>query len=304
MSGLKLTLPTTFNNSTLPVYYPDSRMNAGSLLLLDFSHPNSGVSSVPANGAVLNNIAWETSKALIPSGTQTTLSPTVANTITGSGGLMELTSKKGLHGIISQVNDIQSGNEFNIVMPSLIANYTRVNASRGMFFSLWARTTRAALFGGFYVFNQNSISGGSYLAGFANGNNQTTSNALPSTGSQRVGGRDPYTQTPVSNKLYNVMVNAVTGTVTTDGTSQFKFGSAGSNQAAEVNKASSNILYQLHIVDVETARVQYNLQNGTSLTQAQMYTILDALDLAAWTAAFGTGGRFENDTFTSPSTLA
>lgn len=283
MPGLKLTLPTVFTDTSLPQYFPDSRMNKGSLLLIDFSHPDCQLSGVPGNGSTINNIAWANAKKLIPEGVQSTLSVYIENSITDPAkGKVEVTAKKGLHGIISQTNDITSGNDFQILLPNLIKNYISANINRGFFASVWDRKTRLPLTSTTAFFGLNVYNSGNLATVFQSGNSGIGGANLGYRGS-------PTDLNTLGNKVFNSGFNQITGSLQTPNVSGFKFGSGWAYGGFEFNKACSQILYQIHIVDLTAA----------GLTYAQA----DALDLAAWNAAFGAGGRFENDTFTNPSTL-
>ena len=284
MSGLKLVIPNfTSNNASLPILREDKRLTAGSLLLVDFSHPLMNTSAIPANGSIIKNIAYQEAMTLTAT-TEANISPSIVNTITPTGGLMEFTAKKGLHGIISQVNDIENGNEFQISVPQAIRTYIFNNISRGFFVSIWDRKTRLALTqtsAYFYMFLQNTSNYGTI---FQTGGGNTS-------GGKNLGNRMSVSSlNSLSNQINNIGFSQLTGTPGATNASKFKFGSADAYSTAELNKACSNILYQIHIMDLTSA----------GLTYAQA----DALDLAEYNKAFGVGGRFENDTFTSPSTLA
>lgn len=275
--------PTVSTANNLPKFYPDSRMNKGSLLLLDFSHPDCQLAGVPANGSTINNIAWANAKKIIPSGTQSTLSPTISNTITdNTRGRIEITPKKGLHGIISQTNDVGFGNDFEIYIPNLIKNHIFQNTARGFFVSIWDRKTRLATTSTSAFFALHLDNTGNYFAAFQTGGSDSMGRQLGFRGTNA----DLNT---LGNRVVNLAFNAKTGNPGTNGSSSFKFGSGWAYGGFELNKACSQILYQIHIVDLTAA----------GLTYAEA----DAADLAAWNSAFGPGGRFENDTFTNPSTL-
>jgi len=278
MPGLQIQLNTEFTDLNLPRFYPDSRMTKGSLLLLDFSHPDGLLTSVPGNGSLLNNIAWKNAKEIIPSGTQTTLSSLVGNNVTDpSKGIMKITPKKGLHGIISQVNDINSGNDFVIGIPDLIRDYIFNNIARGFYVSIWRKATRLSLINASSFFTLSFNSTSNYISGILE------VQMLGVNLGSRHGGQN------TNNQLLTFGVSAKTGTPSANFYNGFKWGSNGAYAGGEVNKSPSQILYQIHIMDLTSA----------GLTYAQA----DALDLTAFNAAFGVGGRFYGDTFTAPNTL-
>lgn len=295
--GTKLTLNVAVNNSTLPISRIDKRLNAGSLVLLDFSHSLSNSTIIPTNGSTIKNLASFEATTLL-STSEANISPIITNTTTTNGMKLEFTGKKGLHGIVSQVNDIDSGNDFTIKLPDIIRDYIYNNISRGFFISIWDRKTRLATTASTSIFNLGLNTTSNYINAFTTGGgNMKGSN---------IGGRFSTTSlNSLSPQINNSAVSVITGTVTNSSSENlFKFGSFGAYRTLEVNKACSNILYQLHIVDIETARVEYNTLNNASLTTAQMYSVLDTADLANWTYAFSSIGRFYNDTFTDPATFA
>jgi len=284
--GFIVQLDTVFTDETLPIFYPDSRMNKGSLFLLDFSHPDQDVSAVPANGATLNNIAWENAKKLIPSGIQSTLSSTIVNTLTTPGAIAEITPKKGLHVIISQVNDTQSGNEFQIILPTLVREYIHANISRGFFISIWDKKTRLATTATTADFALLLTNTTNYVAILLNSSLTPLTGNLGRTNSGNV----------LGNRRNTLGINIFSNTPTSSGFSFYKFGSGFAYASAEVNHAPSQVLYHIHIADLTSAKI------GAE-TLAEACTRLNAKDLVDYNAAFGVGGRFYGDTNTDPSTL-
>lgn len=283
MSGLKLVIPNFVStNPNLPVLREDKRLTAGSLLLIDFSHQLSPT-EIPANASPIKNLAYKEAMSLIATTSEAGISPVVSNSITQSGGLMQFTEKKGLHGIISQVNDSAGSNDFVINIPQTIINYINANIARGFFVSIWSRKTRLATTSTSANFCLGVANTSNYIAAFQTGGSGYIGNNLGSRGSAT-------TLNSLSPQCNNLAVSVKTGTITTEQFgSIFKFGSGGVFSGFETNKACSEILYQIHIMDLTSA--------GLTYSQA------DALDLANFNQAFSAGGRFANDTFTSPSTL-
>jgi len=279
----QLILDVTVPNSNLPTRRIDKRLTAGSLLLLDFSHPQSSA-VVPSNGTAIKNLAYWESMQILSETVEANVSPTVVNTATTNGLKLEITTKKGLHGIVSQTNDIATGNDFQIVLPVSMRNYIFNNLSRGFFVSVWSRKTRLALTGSsanFMLFTANTNNNN--VMAFGTGGGIITGANLGSRGSST-------DLNSLANKQINGATSQQTGTASSTNFTGFKFGSGGPYSSFELNKACSEILYQIHIVDLTSA----------GLTYAQA----DALDLASWTAAFAIGGRFYQDTFTDPATFA
>lgn len=281
--GLSIDLPFVVNNNQLEIDHPDERMTNGTLMLLDF--PQSGQLTVPAHNSKVKNIAWENAKTLIDplgSSVEDDYKFLITNTATNSGMKLEITPKGGLHGIVSQVNDIQDGNDFLIKIPSLIRNHIFNNISKGVFISIWSRKTRLALTGVSATFVLNLQSTSNLIAAFQTG------------GSSIIGGNLGFRGTAndlnsLSPKCLNLGVNQKTGTPLITDDAGGKLGSNFAYSAFELNKACSEIIYQI--------RIDYIDESGKTYAQ------LDAEDYSNFQREFAAGGRFYNDTFTSPSTL-
>jgi len=278
---LKMILPFEVNDpeGKFKTLRDDKRLTSGSLMLVDFSHKFYSTSTIPANGSTIKNIAYYEAMQLL-SATEAQISPTIVNTITDpTKGLMEFTNKKGLHGIISQVNDLQSGNDFQINIPVAIKNHIFNNPSRGYYVSVWTNRTRLQLqatSANMCLLLSNATN---YMCSFeASVNKGTQLGSL-------FGGNS------LGVKRSSLAFNAKTGNPLNDGNagSGFKFGSGYAYASLEVNKAASDVLYAFHVVDLTSANLTYEE--------------METLDLKYHTAAFSEGGRFYNDTFTSPSTL-
>ena len=278
MSGLKLVIPNFVStNPNLPVLREDKRLTEGSILLIDFSHPSS--TSALANSSVIKNIAYQESMSLINT-SEANVSPLISNTITSNGGLVQLTTKKGLNGIVSQVNDISDGNDFRINIKASLFNYIKTNIARGFYVSVWDMVTRLPT----------QLTTADFCMGLFNTGNFIFSFQPNGIIGSNLGSVVPSLQLNVPRRR-STGVSQLTGSVGSfsEAESGFKFGSGFAYAGFELNKAQSQILYAIHIIDLTAA----------GLTYAQA----DALDLANFNQAFSAGGRFANDTFTSPSTL-
>lgn len=282
--GFKWDLPIIVDNNNLETDHPDKRMTDGTLLLLDFQA--SGYNTIPADNALLPNIAWENAKLIVdPTGTtsQNDYKPVVMNTKTANGMVLEYTTKGGLHGIVSQVNDLANGNDFVIKIPVAIKNYIFNNIGKGFFVSLWTRKTRLATTATSANFTLSLANTGNYICSFQTGGSSIIGNNL--------GYRGSYSDlNSLSPQCLNLGVSQKTGNPGIDDYSGFKFGSQFAYAGYELNKSCSEILYQLRIDVIDASK--------------KTYAQLDADDYEAWQQAFSLGGRFYNDTFTSPATLA
>lgn len=285
--GIKIKLSgVTFTDTSLPKLYPDAMMNPGSLYLFDASNPAGWDlgNTAPSNGSLIPNVAWETAAGLIGSGTRTTLSPTAASSLTATDGIIELTPKKGIHVIMSQSTQAANRN-FRVSIPTAIRQYLSDHANTKQFyFSMWTRTTRlatTATTGHFYGLN-GSTSANDYLFKFLRDVSD------PSSGGKYLGTRNTAFNT-LGNSFRNLGVNGFTGTKPTLMDMAWKAGAWNHFAGFELNKSASIIFYRVYIEDLTAS--------GRTYAQA------DAADYALYQAAFATGGRFNGDTYTSPSTL-
>ena len=282
MYGHILTLDGfTSPNENLPVFRDDKRLTKGSLLLIDFSHPSMG-STIPANNSYVKNLAGIEAKVLLNTTDDTKVNPKVVNTITQTGGLMEFTSKKGLHGIISQTNDVNVGNEFQFIVPLEMYSYIVANISHGFMVSVWDKKTRLATQG----------IGANFVLGVSNLSNYVT--VLQTGGTDALGKNlgqygNSSTLNSTNMECNIVGVSQLTGTPTNSESGRmFKFGSGSIFSGFELNKACSEILYTIHIMDLQVA--------GLTFEQAKERELIFFNEAKS--------GRFANDTFTSPSALA
>lgn len=304
MTGLKIQVPGTFTDTSLPIVFDDSVMSAGSLLLVDAQHSLGGfgaAGAVPANGGVCPNVAWQQAKAIVGSGDTTTLAPTWAKTTLGATSVLaERTTKKGLHVIVSQTAHV-SGQGMRLTLPTLLAEYIRTHSTNSLYVSVWHRVTRAAtntdanmrsLFLG-----DAAALGTSYRQQFWHTSVATYGQSYPGHGqgtAQSIGIRDAAAADDGTGaKMLSSATSAYTGT--TPGTLSADvqiFGQTGVNATAgNLQKHPSRIFYRLYIEDLTVS--------------GRTYATVDALDYARYTTDMLTaGGRFYGDTFTAPSTLA
>jgi hypothetical protein len=283
MAGIKITLGTTFTDTTLPKLYPDAIMNDGSLMLVDMSNAGGWDygTNVPVNGNIAGNLAWSQAATILGSGNRTTLSPVIANLTMDATGKIEFTGKKGLHVITSQTAPNGAGKGMVINLPAAFTAYMINNSTHKFYFSLWHRNTRIGL----NVNEAHFALGGStshYMAlMMVNGNAGITTGgggSYLSNGANALG---------ISHRV--ICTTGVVGSPSTGSTNQLPFGNKGWASAFTANLASSWILYKFYIEDL----------NVSGRTYAQVL----ALDQSLNAAAFAAGGQFYNDTYTDPATL-
>lgn len=337
MTGLKIVLPTSFTDTSLPVLYDDQILSSGSLMLLDPIHTaNPWPSGVPANLASLPNIAKNSAKTLTGQSTDSAVQAIarVPATLTSSVGFMERTSKGGLHGAFS--NTAGHGVQYSGVvldMPTAILKYILDNPRHSYYYSVWDRLTRSAPSGwnGFIA----SLGGSGQqtncshfeVAPVAGGSGSAAWNKRPSTTTNPpyLGSRLPTSSAAGAAVLATIGVDdwynnsgtypgflpgdgvntAVSGSLASGGiyfgssAQQTGIGVTGSTGTCSGNAGNSPTYNDLH-----PSHIFYRFYIEDLTVSGRSYATVDALDLALFTAAFAAGGRYYNDTFTSPSTIS
>lgn len=288
--GFKTKLAENFTGlgASNPRFYDDGLMSSGSLFLLDGGHSAGGLSATP--GARLNNIAWQTAAGLIGSGTQSTLSPTLVTVGLGTGLGKELTPKGGLHIAARQDGAVTNYQGYQISLPTLIANYMLANVNNDYYVSLWMRTTRAAV-------EPMSAVGYPLLAitdtTSATGNYLALLSSIAPNSTNLLGRRESAGLNGTGNQIRNMARSAPIGTVDDIRAEFISWGANGAWSSSLVSNPDdlpSWCLYRAYVEDLTVS--------------GRTYAQVDALDLAAYTAAFAAGGRFNGDTLTPAATLA
>lgn len=305
MPGIKITLPMTFSDpdDELPTLYADAILAPGSLVLIDFNHSASDLAAgVPATGAVIPNLAWEQAAAAHGSGSETDWGMIYTETMVktaGADGTVERTGKGGLHVIMSQATSqanrgVYIGSGASGATP-LISQYLRTNWNHAYYFSQWQRITRVGLAPGGDVIYPNDFTihnravnpninhfllRGDKVASYGTGLEQRNDPALPE------GLGNVYRSLAVTGGTGTTPAAAgdVMAALASIGQLPANFGAIG------VNKSRSAVIYRAYLEDLTVS--------GRTVAE------VDAIDHALWQAAFGTGGRFADDTFTAASSYA
>lgn len=262
----------SFTDEKFPKIYDDERLTDGSLLMFDASHSMAGLSSVPAHGAMIPNIAGNTAAGLIDGATPENTAFEMYNTFTGGRGVFELTTKGALHGAV--INGAQNGERAYLMSPDSFVDYITNNPDRDYALFIWANVTRVATSASNYYdsipfFNAAAASSNSLLASFLSNN----------AGGQRLEKNAPtgMSGSPNSNAGLNQ------GSV-------FAWGNISAYDSLNSDNARSVVLYCVHVIDVA----------ASGMTFAE----LSARDAELYTAAFAPGGRYYNDSYTAADTLA
>lgn len=297
MNGLKITVPVTVSNPNLPILYPERGMNKGSLIGYMAGRYN------PANlnnNTYVPNFARETAAAMVGGSTDAELLPRITRGagFTGNVGLAEFTGKGGIHLAISQVNHADISSQiFAGYIPQKIKDYIKANETTHQFYlSTWRRSTRGAVTGVDFAYSNLLMTNtGQYLTieriqnpGAGDSRLRPTAGAMVLGNyatSQDSGNLNPnFKDVAVSGPNPTTSVAANSSTIFAQGGGLIAFGSG-----TILNKLPSYITYRYHLVDLTVAGKTY----------AQMH----AEELAYFNECFASGGIFDADTFTNPSTL-
>lgn len=261
----------TFTPTAAPTRDP-ILVDNGSLLLVDPTNSFGAWSAgAPADGASIPNLA--------PSGSAIV----VASNLTATDGVVERTAKGGLHAIISQSTGAID-RSFKLRSEALRA-YMAANPTHAFYISVWLAVTRLSLespptsphrFVGFVTSGHSDVQG----VRLATGNKATV---VPSTNRTSV----VESATPVALDAPQRITgsHSAINTVGADPT----FLLMGNYNNAQFNKNASWVLYRAYIEDLTV-----------SLRSAAQ---IEAIDQQLYSAAFGSGGRYNGDTHTAVSTL-
>lgn len=283
MSGTQIVLDVRFTDTTLPKLRYDKILSDGSLYLIDLSHSMGKLTSMPANGGAIPNVASKEASRLL-SVAESAVNPTFVTQAQAADAKFELTGKGAIHGIYSQVNNTANGRGSYVRLPTAIANYLIANKTHQFYLSSWVRRTRAAL-----STPQNGLGmrwidlgfGGSFLAS-ASGSGaafkvNANSKVLPSGGLNTV-----------ASRYVAMSGNVGSGDGVTDPRGAMVWGGILTADSF-ANVAPSDILYRTYMEDLTVS--------------GRTYAQVEAIDSAMWTAAFAPGGKFYGDTFTDPATF-
>lgn len=289
--GQKVVLSdVTFTDTSLPIILNDPILSSGSLFLFDPSHSQGVFSGVPASGGSVPNVAWSEAAAILGSGTSSSLAGVVTSTnpTEASKSLVERTTKLGVHQIISLVAQTVANN-WIVSLPTPIRDYLYAHRTdHSFYFSMWHKVTRPGIANSA---NQSPIHYASntvnYLF-FAQSGLPTSAGSNKRSYPSGIG--DPNVAAG-QERFLNINPTAQTGAGVSNGNNiDFGLGNFGSWQAFNLNKCSSRIIYRVYVEDLTVS--------------GRSYATVDAIDYAMYQAAFTSGGKFYDDTYTAPSTIA
>lgn len=295
MTGLKISLPQAFTDTTLPVLRDDPVLTAGSLSLIEPAHQaNPLAAGVPASSGTVPNIAWKEAATVLGTASPTKASLPAVLTYTGavgtagSKGIVERTGKGGLHVIVSQAQSLAAGDGALLTLDSTVRSYLAANPTHSYYLSTWGRITRADPTPGLNTAHE--MSGIGFSGDSSNYITALHSNGLTYPASNLGAANVPSV---AGNFLAAVGRAGSNGTPTANGRAIWA-APAGSYNAAVVGTRNTHwvswVMYRLYVEDLTIS--------------GRTYATVKALDDAAFATATGTGGRYAGDTFTAPSTLA
>lgn len=152
--GRVLIIPgLTFDNPDAPKLVElDAIESAGSLLLLDATHPSGGwPGGVGPSGSTLRNVLWKKAKAVYGAGSEASLAATLNYAgMTGATGLLERSTKGGLHALVSQAPSLVTASNTpfaRLHMDSELRKWLFQHPTNDLYISVWGQVTRAYKFG-------------------------------------------------------------------------------------------------------------------------------------------------------------
>lgn len=292
MSGQKIALAgVNFNDASLPMLRDDPILSAGSLFLFDPSHSAGGFAGLPGPNGQVPNVAWKEAASLIGAGSASSLSALVfsQNAEGSSAFKVERTSKGGIHGIPSQVNQ-QAGMNYSYILrlPTSIRDRVLANLGNDYYISLWHRCTRPNLAASGNQSPFHHVAAGGATSNYLfhmQGGDFAPSSGPNHGGSRRSPGTDA--QSGSSPQITSGATLNATGSGPGSTSIDLGVGVFGAWGSLNINKAASRVLYRAYIEDLTVS--------------GRSYEVVDAIDQRMWQQAFAPGGKFHGDTYTDPN---
>ncbi|WP_188043656.1 hypothetical protein [Changpingibacter yushuensis] len=303
---IRADVDTTFNADRGRVSIDPVLPTQGALLLIDPTHPVLGAweAGVPASGGTVPNLAWDHAAAVLGSGTEESLACAMDYSgMSGSKGLIERTTRGGLHGIFSQTQNVAAGDttHMSIRLPEPLRLWISTGAAKehSTFVSVWGATTRVTnmnpgQFEAILELMEGNTTAGRALirsngAGYPNVNN--TNHLGSSHYPAAVLPAGPFRKALGTGAAGGVFVS-----YGADSNSVFAVGNVGLNRYSggstpvPLGHSGSRVLYRVYVEDLTVS--------------GRTYAEVDALDQSLFASEVLTaGGRYYGDTYTNPSTL-
>lgn len=287
-----INLPLAFNNPSLPTVYNETLLTNGSLVLVDPTHPwGSWGTAAYAGSSTVPNHAWQQAAAVLGSGDASSLSSSVVVEGGATSRLIEKTGKGALHVGWKPATNI-SGQRVRVSPASAIGSFITAQTNSHQFYAcLSMRITKNAGTSPRNTFGGAQKDDAQSLWSF-----DTTGDLPPSGASQRLfANRQGIANDATEGVVFRSL--GVSGIYTTFGTwngtfntiAQFSSG-RNSNWTAGAQPTPSSVLYFAYLEDLTVS--------------GRTPAAVDALAYARHQALFAAGGRYANDTFTDPATIA
>lgn len=322
-----------FTDTTKPVVRYDDILTAGSLMLIDPTHPVlPWPSGVPGNAVQVPNVAINEAKAAISGATDADVKPTVyvPAAFTGTAGKIERTGKGGLHGISPQAGTAVTQSGPSVQFPLRIIRYMLQNPRHSYYVSSWTRFTRgpSGVVEAAAIIISGDFALGSPVELTSAGPRSSTTvwSHRPNTAPPRVGYAVPasvQTATPdrfsiATSDWYNPR-GVYPAPLPGDGTDDTNNGTCaagmigfGSVLRQSGIKPDGTVVPSAAIggqsgsgaKNLLPSKILYRVYIEDLTVSGRSYATVDAIDAAQFSAAFNAlTGRYGSDTFTDPATL-
>ncbi|WP_324741137.1 hypothetical protein [Pseudomonas veronii] len=302
--GRVLIIPgLTFDNPDAPKLVElDAIESAGSLLLLDPTHPSGGwPGGVGPSGSTLRNVLWKKAQAVYGAGSEASLAATLNYVgMTGATGLLERSTKGGLHALVSQAPSLVTANSTpytRINMDLNLRKWVFQNPGNDLYISVWGRITRGYK-GGAIDTTYTALASTSLLSLAAGGSSQrlTLGNKM---NVQNALGQLGNTETVAGPAFMSGASSSWITPPTTEGaigTDLIGIGNTGVNNTYASGAATAKtrwpswVIYRVYVEDLTVSGRTYQQVHDIDYALYQKHVLTE-------------GGRYYGDTFTDPATL-
>lgn len=289
MAGLKLVLPTSFTDKSLPVLREDPILPANGALLLADASTNTAT-SVPSK---LKNLAGAQAATLLKTTDDSVLDFEYARlgSFTNDQVATYRTPKKGIQGIVSREKPLASGAGLAYQIPRAILDHLVDNPKRSYFYSVWSRPVNVQTppqNGPIGVGHRESTSYHMFVYKMG---------ILPNTSPVKKSIPGPMTNSPGVPRLDSLVVNTFT-----TGTSDPANPPAKADMVGNVGWGRTNLMNSF-AATTDFSFVFYRVYIEDLTASGRSFETVSAIDEQLYTAAFAPGGKFAGDTVRAITTL-
>lgn len=292
-----------FNNPDAPkLVEVDVIESAGSLLLIDPSHPSGGwPGGVGPSGSTLRNVLWKKAQAVYGAGSEASLVPTLNYAgMSGATGLLERSSKGGLHALVSQAPGLVSANNTPYARINIdleMRKWLFQHPTNDLYVSVWGQVTRA-------------YKSGPVDATYTGEGATSVITLATGGGNQRIAlGQKSSVQNELGKLSNNektvgpVFMNAASGAWTTNPASESSIftdllgiGNTGLNNTYQTGAATAKtrwpswVIYRVYVEDLTISGRTYQQVHDIDYALYKKHVLTE-------------GGRYYGDTYTPSSAL-